>query len=62
MSNTEVALTLLRDNKATIRHMESEQPALVEAARKAGATWQQIGDALGISRQAAHERFKEGER
>ena len=26
-------------------------------ARKVGATWQQIGDALGTTRQAAHERF-----
>lgn len=26
-------------------------------ARNCDATWQQIGDALGISRQAAHKRF-----
>lgn len=26
-------------------------------ARKTGATWQQVADALGVSRQAAHERF-----
>jgi len=32
--------------------------AHVETARKVHAmTWQQIGDALGISRQAAHERY-----
>lgn len=59
MSNAEVALTLLRDNVTTILHMESEQAELVSKARAAGASWQQIGDALGISRQAAHERFKE---
>lgn len=30
----------------------------VEAARQVdGMTWQQIGDALGVSRQAAHERY-----
>lgn len=30
----------------------------IESARKVdGMTWQQIGDALGISRQAAHERY-----
>jgi hypothetical protein len=30
----------------------------VETARKVHAmTWQQIGDALGISKQAAHERY-----
>lgn len=32
----------------------------VAAARKAGATWQEIGDAFGTNRQAAHERFREG--
>lgn len=31
---------------------------VVEAARQIeGMTWQQIGDALGVSRQAAHERY-----
>lgn len=29
----------------------------VDAARRAGVTWQAIGDALTITRQAAHERF-----
>jgi hypothetical protein len=29
----------------------------VDDARHAGATWQQIGDVLGTTRQAAHERF-----
>jgi hypothetical protein len=32
----------------------------VERARKAGATWQDVGDAFGTNRQAAHERFREG--
>ena len=31
--------------------------AIVDEARAAGYTWQEIGDALGVSRQAAHERF-----
>jgi hypothetical protein len=31
--------------------------ALVEQALAAGITWQQIGAALGTSRQAAHERY-----
>lgn len=31
--------------------------AQVDAARANGHTWQTIGDALGMSRQAAHERF-----
>jgi hypothetical protein len=29
----------------------------VGMARRAGYTWQEIGDALGISRQAAHYRY-----
>lgn len=29
----------------------------VSEAREAGATWQQVGDALGVSRQAAAQRF-----
>lgn len=33
----------------------------VMAARSAdGATWQAIGDGLGVSRQTAHERFRTG--
>ena len=31
--------------------------AVVTEARLAGYTWAEIGDALGTSRQAAHERF-----
>lgn len=29
----------------------------VEAGLRAGMTWQQIADALGVSRQAAHKKF-----
>ncbi len=32
-------------------------PRYVAAARAAGATWQQVADALGVSRQTAHERY-----
>lgn len=31
--------------------------AVVAEARGQGATWQEIADTLGITRQAAHERF-----
>lgn len=46
----------------TMRRMQQGLDALtvevVEAARQVdGMTWQQIGDALGVSRQAAHERY-----
>lgn len=36
---------------------ETNPVGWVGNARTVGATWQQIGDTLGISRQAAHERF-----
>ncbi len=29
----------------------------IAAARRAGWTWQQIGDALGITRQAVHKKY-----
>lgn len=32
--------------------------AIVSALRHAGATWEEIGEALGISKQAAWERFR----
>jgi hypothetical protein len=32
----------------------------VQAARKAGYSWSDIGEAMGISRQAAWERFSRG--
>ena len=44
-----VALRRLTDR------LESTQ---VTKARRAGWTWQQIGDALGISRQAVHKKYR----
>lgn len=32
----------------------------VTLAREQGATWKEIGDALGVSAQAAHGRFTKG--
>lgn len=40
-----------------IRWLDFELPMIVSNARQDGATWDEIGDALGISRQAAHKRF-----
>ncbi|MFD5824658.1 DUF3887 domain-containing protein [Lentzea sp. NPDC060358] len=44
------ALREVRDAEARLRDA-------VEAAREAGHTWQEIGDLLGTSRQAAFQRF-----
>jgi hypothetical protein len=40
--------------KVGLRAYESQ---LVAEARKQGATWDQIGDALGTQKQNAHRRF-----
>jgi DNA invertase Pin-like site-specific DNA recombinase len=36
---------------------ENKLRQVVEEARAAGATWADIGDALGVSRQAVYKRF-----
>ncbi|WP_191499076.1 hypothetical protein [Mycobacterium simulans] len=43
--------------KEAVETAESELRAAVEAAREAGDTWAAIGVALGITRQAAFQRF-----
>lgn len=44
---------------ATEARQESDQwiKWMTDEARSAGASWQQIGDALGVTRQAAQMRF-----
>lgn len=49
-----VALRVLADSEVEIDRIRRDR---VRAARAAGASWQQIGDALGISRQSAWESF-----
>ncbi len=41
------------------RTLEKWQRKAVRAARDEGATWDDIGTACGVSRQAAWERFKD---
>lgn len=41
------------------RTLEKWQRKAVRAARDGGATWDDIGTACGVSRQAAWERFKD---
>lgn len=50
--------TLLDDATTSIKFMEDVARQAVEAMRDLGATWQEVGDAIGVSRQAAWERFK----
>lgn len=48
------ALMAIRELRKDLSEAE-DHAALT--ARRQGATWQQIGEALGMSRQAAHERW-----
>lgn len=47
----------VREAVRTVRDAEARLREAVEAARRAGHTWQEIGDLLGTSRQAAFQRF-----
>lgn len=48
------ALRVLADSEHELDRLRRER---VIAARAAGASWQQVGDALGVSRQSAWESF-----
>lgn len=37
---------------------EELEAAQVEAARKSGATWNEIGDCYGLTKQGAQQRFR----
>lgn len=41
-----------------IADLEAQRERAVAAAMTAGATWAQIGEALGVSAQAAHKRYR----
>lgn len=51
------ALTRAAGVSGAIENLEADIKAIVRRARDQGYTWTQIGDALGISKQAAWERF-----
>lgn len=54
----EPAWRRLLDELAKAREdLASIEYETVQVVREAGATWEDIGDALGISRQAARDRF-----
>jgi hypothetical protein len=50
-------LSILPNANAAHAQAESSLAGWVGRARELGATWAQIGDALGITRQSAWERF-----
>lgn len=50
-------LTVINGITAGVKGMEPPLRAAVKLARQQGRTWEEIGKALGVSRQSAWERF-----
>jgi hypothetical protein len=48
----------LRATAAMRRGVDALQAELVATARGEGASWAAIGEALGVTTQAAHQRFR----
>lgn len=53
------AATRRRQTQAEVQVIERQ---IAGAARAAGFTWREIGELLGISKQAAHRRYRESVR
>jgi hypothetical protein len=51
----------LRAVGALRRLAEQVEAAAVARAREQGWTWEQVGDALGVTRQSAHTKHGKGE-
>jgi len=50
-------LAALRELTRSEAELEALRRAKVEAARASGASWEQVGEALGVSRQSAWEYY-----
>ena len=50
-------LAALRELTRGEAELEAVRRAKVEAARDSGASWEQVGEALGVSRQSAWEYY-----
>ena len=53
-------LTVINGIVAGVKGMEPPLRAAVRVARQQGHSWEEIGKALGVSRQSAWERFSAG--
>jgi hypothetical protein len=51
-------LVTIQTVTARIAELESQRERAVAAAMAQGATWAQIGEALMVSTQAAHKRYR----
>lgn len=56
------AVDELRELTEAQRDLDSERTRLVASALREGATWADIGDATGVTRQAAYERHRRSQR
>jgi hypothetical protein len=50
-------LLVLQSNVKRLSNLHAKVDSEVAALRVAGATWSQIGDAFGVSRQTIHARY-----
>lgn len=57
MTSSQPELAALSSVAALVGEVDSTVIRLVAQARDRGATWEDIGQALGITRQAAHYRY-----
>jgi hypothetical protein len=57
LTHTDQPLIALRALAVRAREVERLTELAVSDSREAGARWTEIGEALGISRQAAQQRF-----
>lgn len=53
------ALDSLRANARIVNLLTGWRWQIVELAREEGATWEEIGQALGVTRQSAHAAYAE---
>ena len=53
-------LFILKGAARIAAQVENDMRVYVTRSRKLGHSWDEIGQALGVSRQAAHKRFSHG--
>jgi hypothetical protein len=53
------ALEALTCDRLLMQSLKDQRPYLVYDARKEGGSWADVGDALGVARQSAHEMYAE---
>jgi hypothetical protein len=52
-------LAVIKALRVTQAHVGSQMAAAVGAARAQELSWELIGEALGVTRQTAHERYRD---